>query len=96
MASLTYEPTETWSPGARFHATQDVDLLITNTTPQRRVRYEITDSDDLPALAERRAHILYPGATEGMQLKTGERLWFAVPLGASDLNIAPQITVLAK
>lgn len=74
MPSITYKPTAGWSAPNRHTAAADQDILLSNVSGAS-VRFEITQDDMAPALDAALGHLVQPGRSLAMQLKSGERLW---------------------
>lgn len=85
MATTRVSVESGWSAVGRITAAADTAIFITNTEPHH-MRFAITDNDTAPAFSPEFAHALPPyvgGRQLGLSLKTGERLWLAIPAMAS-------------
>ncbi len=74
MPSTTFKPQSGWTAVNRHTADADQDILLSNVSGAS-VRFEITQDDGLPALDPASGHMVQPGRSVAMQLKSGERMW---------------------
>lgn len=74
MPSITYKPAADWAVTNRYTAAADQDILLSNVGGDS-LRFELTEDDALPSLDTGLGHIVQPGRSVAMQLKSGERLW---------------------
>ncbi|KIC15014.1 hypothetical protein [Leisingera sp. ANG-Vp] len=80
------ELSDSWDVSKRHTAADDQDILLTNTSGYVAY-FEITTTDDLPGVHARKAHPVRPGRSVPMQLKSGERLWFAGESASASLLV---------
>lgn len=81
MATTRLTVQSDWDATARITASADTAVVMTNTEPYD-LRFAITDNDTAPAFAPTLGHVLTTRTGErqiGLSLKSGERLWLAIP-----------------
>jgi hypothetical protein len=81
MATAAYTLTGEWASGARYTAAADVDIFAANTSLSFPLAWATTTGDTAPTVTPAQASKILPGEGIGMQLLSGDRLWFASTSG---------------
>jgi len=81
MATADYTLTGEWSASARYTAAADVDAYLANTSLSFPLSWATTTGDTAPTVAVARAAKILPAEGLGVQLLSGDRVWFASPSG---------------
>ena len=77
MATTAYTLTGEWSASARYTAAADVDIFAANTSTSFGLSWATTTSDTAPTITPAQAPKIKAEEGIGMQLLSGERIWFA-------------------
>lgn len=88
MPTTPFETSEAWTTENRFTAADETDALLSNTG-SGILYFEITDTDDIPAVYPRAGTPLHPGQSIPLLIKAGWRLWLSGEGGRASLLVAP-------
>jgi hypothetical protein len=83
MATEIYETGPQWSASARYTASSDVDVLISNPSALTRITFTITQSDTVPTTSVTLGSLVPREGSQDLALESGDRLWLASPQPAS-------------
>ncbi|WP_428926452.1 hypothetical protein [Marinibacterium sp. SX1] len=80
----SYTLTSDWTTANRFDVTGDRDVLVSNTCAFD-IRWARTSGPDTPATAPAMSHLLRPGQSMSLSLRSGQAIWLAALPGGTAL-----------
>lgn len=94
MALQSLSVSAAWPLTPHFTAVAETSALVVNPNgmDRHKITWVVTEDDTVPSLDPALGAQIRPSDTQGMTLKTGERLWLAAPRAGADTLPATLMT----